>query len=601
MRKNQWKTAASIATLSLCLGLSVLAAPATVKAATESWSWETVKSDKTYVSLTPGADETELNFAWYSQGTQDAKVKFSTNADMSGAKEFTGNTTNINSVETGYYSNKVTVTGLKENTKYYYQVCKSGEWQAPEEYQTRSFSNYSFLYVGDPQIGASGSNENDSSSWNNVLNGAIKSHPDVSFIVSAGDQVNSGDNEEQYSGYLGADVLRSLPVATTIGNHEKNAVEYTYHYNNPNNFEKASASYTGGRTSAGTDYYYTYGDVLFIVLDTNNYNCATHENVIKRAIKENPNAKWRVLTFHQDIYGAAKSHSDSDGMVLRTQLTPIIDEYDIDVVLQGHDHTYSRTYQLTSDGKQHQEYDEGNYTEDNKTYQKENECYELKSDMVGGTITNPEGTVYYEANSATGSKYYDLFQPVQDYIAEKSQTYTPTYSVVNVTDDTFSVTTYDATTQKPVQGSSTYTIVKKEQNQEQTTTQKPDTNTTAENNTQAQTQTPTQTQNQTSAAATVAKPNKVTAVKAVKAQAGKVRINWKRDKQVTGYQVVYSYKKNFNKNVKKVNISKNKKNSVVLKNLKKGKTLYVKVRSYKKVNGKKVFGSYSTVRKVTVR
>ena len=48
--------------------------------------------------------------------------------------------------------------------------------------------------------------------------------------------------------------------------------------------------YTKGSTAAGTDYYYRYGNVLFIVLDTNNYNCATHQNVIKKAVSENKDA-----------------------------------------------------------------------------------------------------------------------------------------------------------------------------------------------------------------------------------------------------------------------------------------------------------------------
>ena len=61
---------------------------------------------------------------------------------------------------------------------------------------------------------------------------------------------------------------------------------------------------------------------------------------IKRKIQMQ---KWKVVMFHQDIYGSGYDHSDSDGMVLRTQLTPLMDKYDIDVVLQGHDHTYSRS------------------------------------------------------------------------------------------------------------------------------------------------------------------------------------------------------------------------------------------------------------------
>ena len=39
-----------------------------------------------------------------------------------------------------------------------------------------------------------------------------------------------------------------------------------------------------------------------------------------------------------------------------TQLTPLMDKYKIDVVMQGHDHTYSRTFQLEGDGKDHTSY-----------------------------------------------------------------------------------------------------------------------------------------------------------------------------------------------------------------------------------------------------
>ena len=78
-----------------------------------------------------------------------------------------------------------------------------------------------------------------------------------------------------------------------------------------------------------------------------------------------------------------------------------------------------------------------------------------------GTVVNPKGTVYLEANSATGSKFYNLITAKQDFISERGQTWTPSYSVVNVTDDSFEVTIYDADTGKVLDGSSTYKIVKK--------------------------------------------------------------------------------------------------------------------------------------------
>lgn len=43
---------------------------------------------------------------------------------------------------------------------------------------------------------------NDSYNWNNVLNNAVKQNPNLSFVASAGDQVNNNNNEKQYAGYL---------------------------------------------------------------------------------------------------------------------------------------------------------------------------------------------------------------------------------------------------------------------------------------------------------------------------------------------------------------------------------------------------------------
>ena len=241
------------------------------------------------------------------------------------------------------------------------------------------------------------------------------------------------------------------------------------HFNNPNAFSSKDANYIQGQTEAGTDYYYSYGNVLFIVLDTNNYNCATHENVMKKAISENKDAKWRIVVFHQDIFGSGYDHSDSDGMVLRTQLTPLMDKYDIDVVLQGHDHTYSRTYQLQGDGKDHTAYGK-DVDMKSADYITQNNCYQIVDDTESGTVVNPKGTVYLEANSATGSKFYNLIASKQDYISERSQTWTPSYSVVTVTDNSFSVKTYDASTRQELAGSSSYKIVKKAETQKITGT-----------------------------------------------------------------------------------------------------------------------------------
>lgn len=510
MRKNVLRVTAGALSSAVLIGMCAAGIPAKVVAATEHWNdasasatkweqwknnWAAYSSNYEHVSLTPGADETQLNYAWYSHTVETPKVRVATKQNMDGAIEFEGTQTEAVTIDgVKYYSNKVIVKNLKEDTNYYYQVMQNGKWQDAEVYTTKSFSEFSFLYVGDPQIGASKNqtsteqekmvsvgNEvsstaadnlaarNDGYNWNNILNDAVKDHSNVSFIVSAGDQVNAGKNEREYAAYLGADALTSLPVATTIGNHDSVSNQYSLHFNNPNAFSSKDANYIQGQTEAGTDYYYSYGNVLFIVLDTNNYNCATHENVMKKAISENKDAKWRIVVFHQDIFGSGYDHSDSDGMVLRTQLTPLMDKYDIDVVLQGHDHTYSRTYQLQGDGKDHTAYGK-DVDMKSADYITQNNCYQIVDDTESGTVVNPKGTVYLEANSATGSRFYNLIASKQDYISERSQTWTPSYSVVTVTDNSFSVKTYDASTRQELAGSSSYKIVKKAETQKITGT-----------------------------------------------------------------------------------------------------------------------------------
>lgn len=456
-------------------------------------TWKAIRSDYEKIALTPGEDESKLNFAWYSVTQETPKLKLM-DANGSLIKEYTGTqsvenaeTVVENEVAVTLYPNKVTVTGLTENTSYKYQYYVDGAWSETYDYKTQSAESFSVLYVGDPQIGASVGQDdnskeyhamNDAYNWAHTLESALGAHKDISFILSAGDQINqtsaSKDADKlqqqiEYAGFLYSPLLRSTPIATTIGNHDSKSVNYSNHFNNPNAADTAET--TEGRTTAGTDYYFTYGNTLFVSIDTNNYNCATHENVIREATEKNPDVTWRVLMFHQDIYGSGYDHSDSDGIILRTQLTPIIDKYDFDAVLQGHDHTYSRTYQLSGDGQSHTAYDSASGSAAVKTeegfneYMKQNSCYNILTNIENkNNVIDPEGTVYFEANSSTGSKYYQLIGTQQNYIAARSQSWRPTYSVVEFTETTLTVKTYDAATNDELVAdgntATSYTIVK---------------------------------------------------------------------------------------------------------------------------------------------
>ena len=77
-------------------------------------------------------------------------------------------------------------------------------------------------------------------------------------------------------------------------------------------------------------------------------------------------------------------------------------------------------------------------------------------------------------------------------------------------------------------------------------------------------------------------------------------LKWKKIKDVKGYQVQYSTSKKFKK-AKKVNIKKSSITKLTVKKLKKKKKYYIRMRSYKMVNGKKVYSSWSKTKTVKTK
>ena len=77
-------------------------------------------------------------------------------------------------------------------------------------------------------------------------------------------------------------------------------------------------------------------------------------------------------------------------------------------------------------------------------FHEDNDCYTIE-DVDGDTVTDPQGILYMTANSASGSKYYELLSTQQDYVAARSQNWLPSYSVITLTADTFAIDTYQIT------------------------------------------------------------------------------------------------------------------------------------------------------------
>ena len=471
----------------------------------EAWSeeWETIKDDWTQVSMSPGSDETQMNFAWYSKDGEQTGFVYGTNSDLSDAQSAEIAQT---AAQTGYVSNKVTLKGLQPGTTYYYQV----EGKEIESFTTDDdTSSFSFVFVGDPQIGSSNEEKaktpediqkptfltaqseavrNDTFNWNYTLERAYaKTGNTASFILSSGDQIQTNAekvkdgtvSEMEYAGYLSPDIMKSVPVATTVGNHDADNANYTYHFNTANLSDLGDNGYVGG------DYYFTYGGALFIILNTQDTNVSEHKQFIEQTVAANPDCKWRIVTLHQDIYGSAEHSNEPEITNLRYSLVPIFEENDVDIVLTGHDHAYSRTkmlkggqsttgFEYTDDEFDEQldkDLDVGDSTEtryeapaniqDDTTDPAEQRYLEyLHSVMDDDAVLeltegqdvaiDSEGIMYLTAGSSSGSKYYDLVPRQQTYIASRWQQDVPTYSVIDVTETTLTLNTYRTDTDEPI-------------------------------------------------------------------------------------------------------------------------------------------------------
>lgn len=632
--------------------------------------WETLKNDWTQISLSPGSNATELNFAWYTpKQTNDdhsnanvPKLIIGEGRNMKNAKVYEAEQTAVkdeqdNNGET-YNSNKVTATGLKENKTYYYSYDNGNGYTKPAAYTTKSTNNFSFAFVGDPQIGSSNelkgkdtkefydaqSNavKSDAFNWSSTLNAALEKTDDqLSFVVSAGDQIqttkkklpnkDASKSEIEYTGYLSPEALKSLPVATTVGNHDADNANYTYHFNRTN------ASELGSNKVVGGDYYFKYGNALFIMLNTQDTNVAEHKQFIEQTVAANKDCKWRIVTLHQDIYGSAEHSNEPEITNLRYQLTPIFEQNDIDAVLTGHDHAYSRSKMLLGGTKANDYTDEKDqkYLTYLKSIMDEKAIETVKKQ--GSSVINPEGILYMTAGSSSGSKYYDLVPRQQTYIAHRWQEDVPTYSVVDVTENSLTINTYRTdndekidetfsitkskgdTTSLNAEIKASESIVKQKDayttesyrgfeqaltGAKEVAADKKATKDEVENALKALTNAKAGLEKKvtTTKPATVKKPiaaKKVVVAKAsAKLKAGKKKVTVKIKKaSVSGYQIKYAS----NKNLKKAKTRNTKKTIYTIKSLRSKKKCYVKVRAYKIVKGKKIYGSYSKVLKVTVK
>ncbi|MCL1903031.1 MAG: fibronectin type III domain-containing protein [Oscillospiraceae bacterium] len=403
-----------------------------------------VETTFTHINLAPGKNATEIGFAWFTpKGCVPTTDEFSIlqiakAADLVDGKMPSDARKIYTKSATGssrYDTNKVTATNLAASTEYAYQVGydtgTAEEWSKVYKFNTQNPNGkHSVMVVGDPQVSGSDANWKATLAW-----AAEKQAKDAAFILTAGDHTEDANNHLQAEGYSSPNELRSYPVAAAYGNHDHQmSTEFTEKirylplmYNWPDNMKRVQEA--GGFD--GFDYYFVYGDVLYIMLDSNIKNVATHRPNIQAAVNAHPDTKWRVAVFHHDIYGGSR-HAGSyygDSAQMQKDWSPLMSQFDIDIVYNGHDHLYARSYLYENNAKQK-----------NQMTATFDQDLGVKSPSA---VVLPKGTQYF-ALATPGSKFYPLEE--QEWIAyAEDQSSLPEFTVMTIDGDDVVVDTYRRT------------------------------------------------------------------------------------------------------------------------------------------------------------
>lgn len=234
---------------------------------------------------------------------------------------------------------------LEPRTRYVYRVGDGAEdWSEWRQFRTMAAdaAPLTFLYVGDAQNSIF-------SMWSRLIREGYSSAPEADFILHAGDLINRANLDAEWGEWFQAagwinGRLASIPLP---GNHEyeKGAIGRTLsrHWN---------PTFTlPGNGPAGpppeTAYYLDIQGVRIVALNSNEGQEA-QAAWLDALLTDNPN-RWTVVAHHHPIFSASK---DRDNPELRALWQPIYDKHGVDLVLQGHDHTYARSNLMTGDNVQ---------------------------------------------------------------------------------------------------------------------------------------------------------------------------------------------------------------------------------------------------------
>ena len=233
----------------------------------------------------------------------------------------------------------VTFKDLKPDTLYAYRVGSGNIWSSWYQFRTASAEpdDFTFIYLGDAQ-------NNILALWARTIRTAVLDAPHADFIIYAGDIVNHANMDSEWQELFdsGAWIHAKIPSIPSPGNHE-----YSDYRDSDNRRlstlwrPQFTLPENGPEGLVETTYFTDYQGTRIISLNS----CELHQEQVpwlEHVLEDNPN-RWTFVTFHHPVFSATGGNENE---ILRELWKPIFDKFAVDLVLQGHNHTYARGHNI---------------------------------------------------------------------------------------------------------------------------------------------------------------------------------------------------------------------------------------------------------------
>lgn len=283
--------------------------------------------------------KTTITIMWRTEGNLTPRVQYGTTTNYGSETFGTANA----AVLDGYFYNTVELTGLTPTAIYHYRVSGDGAiWSDDFTFRTAPSgpADFSFTVFGD-----NGLDTTSSGNPKKVKDLVVAQQAAIHFIAGdltyADGESNKKSAWEQWFTEMGR-ISQTIPSMPAIGNHERDrSVKF------PSGELFYTRSFALPPENNEEYYSFDYGDVHFTVINSDEYTSLKPGKTQYQWIINDlasTTKRFKIAVFHHMAYSSGARHAVLHDV--QNNLSPLFDQYDVDLVFTGHNHLYERTYPL---------------------------------------------------------------------------------------------------------------------------------------------------------------------------------------------------------------------------------------------------------------